>query len=642
MRGLAGSISRAVEFLEKAQLPDGSYVSWSSKKQRPFTADKTYATTFTPALILAALAGLPDASAVTGRLATWLRAQKSSNWSFNYWAKDAPERRSLPYPDDLDDTFCALTALYKHNPESLDGAALAAATQLLVAAEQTVGGPYRTWLVGSDAPSIWQDVDLAVNANIAYFLRLLDGRLPNLAVFLEAAVARQDFSSPYYPSVYPVLYYLARASPGDKRRELADAIVSRQQNGFWQTPLQTALMCTALHELGEPSPTAALQHLLSSQQPDGSWPAEAFCLDPARRGVTYFSGAPALTTALALEALTAARVPAAALAQPIDKQAAQLSRRIHAAAEREVQTLPLSLRTEMQAALTAIRQGAHQSEITLLPYLFARSLSAAPQLSTSLLIDLGLANLYGWAAYTLFDDILDNQAGPRQMPAASVLLRHSVSAFDRALPNAPHFQKLVQATFDVIDGANTWEVAHCRAPVSKTHLTLGALPKYGRGAQLYQKSLGHSLTPLAVLLAQGITAKDVRFAALRRGLTHYLFARQLNDDMHDWEQDVRTGQLSFVVAAICQQLALEPGRYTLGSLILRMQRQFWHHTLIDMCALATKHTTAARRNFIKAGIAADTPIMELVNRLDRAVVRALREQADAEQFLAAFTKKRVT
>src|SRR5262249_4588918 len=152
-------------------------------------------TTFLPALILGAIGHLTDEQSqrVSGKLTTWLLDQKSPGWSFNYWATAAPERQRLPYPDDLDDTFCALIALYRHDSSLIDQAVLANVVNLLIAAETQVGGPYRPWLVKADTPKIWHDVDLAVNANIAGFLRLVAEPLPNLTQLLEQAIISQSF-----------------------------------------------------------------------------------------------------------------------------------------------------------------------------------------------------------------------------------------------------------------------------------------------------------------------------------------------------------------------------------------------------------------------------------------------------------------
>ncbi len=225
---------------------EGGYASYSSPFGQSFRPDKTYYTTFAPALMLACLADIPEAQVIRTRLASWLLDQKSDTWSFNYWAKAAPQRATLTYPDDLDDTFCALLGLYLHDPALVPEAALGSVVRLLLATEDQVGGPYRTWLVSRDVPAVWQDVDLAVNSNIACFLEQVGSPLPNLDAYMQAAIVAGKLQSPYYPSAYPVLYYLARAYHGTARQVLMSRLYQLKHNGRWGTPLQTALVLTAL------------------------------------------------------------------------------------------------------------------------------------------------------------------------------------------------------------------------------------------------------------------------------------------------------------------------------------------------------------------------------------------------------------
>jgi len=88
-----------------------------------------------------------------------------------FGSKLSKEFKSKPYPDDLDDTFCALNALYLFDRKLISGSAYAYIIQLLTKVEKNEGGPYKTWLV-SKKTSGWDDVDIVVNSNIAYFLWL--------------------------------------------------------------------------------------------------------------------------------------------------------------------------------------------------------------------------------------------------------------------------------------------------------------------------------------------------------------------------------------------------------------------------------------------------------------------------------------
>jgi hypothetical protein len=236
-REIQNSLNRGLAYLVAVQRPDGGFDSFSSPSASRFEQAFTYQTTFVPSLILAALNGLQ--TPVRQRLADYLRDQRSPLGSYNYWAKDSPQRRLQPYPDDLDDTCCALIGLVL-NGTALEPADLAAFVKLLVNAEVRPGGPYRTWLVPTDSAAVWRDIDLAVNANVAYLLSLVSQPLPNLTAFIEAAVRKEQLRSPYYASAYPLIYYLSRAYQGPLTGKLL-AATDRLPRRTARTPLEVAL-----------------------------------------------------------------------------------------------------------------------------------------------------------------------------------------------------------------------------------------------------------------------------------------------------------------------------------------------------------------------------------------------------------------
>lgn len=638
----ADAIERAITYVARHQAEDGSIHSFSSPVQTPFKPTITYHTSFVPAIVLGALSGIPAAHTVRTHLATWLLQQKSEQWSFNYWAKQAKERSTLPYPDDLDDTMCALIGLRLHDAALVDEATLGHIVKLLLATETAVGGPYRTWLVPRDSPPEWLDVDLAVNSNIAYFLRLAAEPIPSLTALMEQAITTCSFTSPYYPSAYPILYYIARAYDGPYKQQLADYIIGLSKDGHWQTPLQTALALSALSRLSvSGGRTAAVRHLLHTQAADGSWPAEAYCIDPSKHNTPHYHGAAALTTALVAEALhcSARRKPQKTHRTP-PAATNRLYTNIITVAKQEVTALDTPLQTEAYRLLERLRLFNNHREIVLLPYLFAASLQPRRRLPLKLYHHLGLANLYGWMAYTVFDDFLDNEGNPNQLPAATTALRYSLAHFRQALPVHDAFQAAVQATFTIIDTANTWELAQTRATVDRGRLHIRRLPAYGHRERLAERSIGHALAPLGVLAALGISPLSPQAKAITTAFAHYLIARQLSDDMHDWQTDVSAGQISAVVVQILNDLNIHTGNRSLHSLIPAMQRQFWHHTIVTLCGYIHEHTRIARELAAESGILAPRNIVvTLCDDLDAVAHRTLSEQSSAQKFLAAYRSR---
>jgi len=635
-------MQKGFEYLQKAQQPNGSFISYSSQSQRPFRTTHEYHTTFVPSLILSALGNIPTAQPIRDKLAAWLLTQKNDDWAYNYWATDAPERTTKPYPDDLDDTFCALAALYKYDPSLIDGHALGKIVRLLLAAEKKVGGPYYTWLVSAQSAPIWRDVDLAVNSNIAYFLRLAAHPLRNLDTEIEAAIVSGDIISPYYPSAYPILYYMARGYSGQQKGLLAKQLYKRRKSGIWSTPLHTALAISSLASLDvQVDAKKVIQYLISSQQADGSWAAEAFCIDPARNGQRHYNGSPTLTTAFVLEALysissddlhTSAHTPTYATDAGIE-----LFNTIITTAKADCSSLDTTLQTQLISELERMAKGNHNKEIVLLPYFFAQALPSS-KVSKSTLIRLGLANLYGWTAYSIYDDFLDGSGDARLLSAANVSLRQSLTHFKKAVPHSVSYTRTVTDIFNTIDGANAWEVMHCRFNVHHQKVDIGPLPKYGSLKRLAERSLGHALAPLGVLASIGMTMEHPGAKMLLSSLKHYLIARQLYDDLVDWEVDIRVGQCSYVVMELLSGIDVSEGTYSLDTLVEHMQQEYIEHCLSKIGSVMQQHLRLAKRELRQSKLFTEqNSVTQLLEDLMISISNKLTDHQSAQAFLRAYT-----
>lgn len=633
------AIRDGLQFIAQEQQPDGSFTSFSSPNKQVFKVAHTYQTTFVPALVLTSLQAADDplAQAVSKPLAEFLLKQRSSEWSFNYWAKGSPQRKSLPYPDDLDDTFCSLAALQRYDETLLTGEVLQKVVQLLLAAERQVGGPYRTWLVSASSPLAWQDVDTAVNANIAYFLGMIGEPLPTLETYLQHQLEQPQLSSPYYPSDVPLLYYLSRGLQDPRRLH---SRLSRKPIAQLNA-LETALLLSSYlqAQLSRPAKIDALARRLKRfQKSDGSWPASAFCIDPMKHGRTYYHGAAVLTTSFAVEALSLyQRYRHTAERSTVQASSSEdLQRQIATAATNQTSHLEPVLARSLKRSLQAIAMSSNGQEIIGLPFLCARGFRDYQKLAPKDLQYLALANLFGWLAYTIYDDFIDEEGKPALMSVANVSMRSSLQAFLQAVPEAA-FQDYVTQTFDIIDGANAWEVAHCRFVVEGSKLTIKQLPNYRSRQKLAERSLGHTLTPLALLILQGISFDSAEYQSLDRALRHYLIARQLNDDAHDWQEDLRRGHSSYVVTQVLKQNHLLTGTHDLREIMPQLQQQFWSITLVDTCKTMRRHVRASRRSLNHVtSLAAGNIISTLLDSMERSITDTLAAQQKAQDFLEAY------
>ena len=205
------TIFRTLEFIKNQQNPDGSFHSTTFNLK-----DKTQKSTLTPfttSLILCCLKDFKDypiVKIIVAKGIDFLMGEKSENWSWNYWPRNSREMREHPCPDDLDDTFCALTAITIHKPELITPKAFVKITESLMQTEDQVGGPYNTWLIDFKKNKVWKDIDIVVNMNISYFLKLHGVHLPKLDRFIKktiknSVINKKSLSKYYSPSIIKYL-----------------------------------------------------------------------------------------------------------------------------------------------------------------------------------------------------------------------------------------------------------------------------------------------------------------------------------------------------------------------------------------------------------------------------------------------------
>ncbi|HEX8966139.1 MAG TPA: prenyltransferase/squalene oxidase repeat-containing protein, partial [Patescibacteria group bacterium] len=277
-------IKKAVTFILLQQKENGSFnhESISAISANPTF---TYTSTFPSSLITLALKDvkyLPQVSKIIKKSADFLKSQNSNNFSFNYWDRNSQNYNKMSFPDDLDDTSLALSALFIADKKFITGKILAKIISLLTAVEFRVGGPYKTWLVSKESAKQWKDVDIAVNANIAYFLHLQGISLPNLETFFDSKISKYDLLSAYYPNEYPIIYFLSRFYNGKFKKILIKKILSLERKLYWENPLYTALAVSSLINLHYEGPEidSAISYIVKKIK-NNSWDAFPFYVDPA-------------------------------------------------------------------------------------------------------------------------------------------------------------------------------------------------------------------------------------------------------------------------------------------------------------------------------------------------------------------------
>lgn len=628
-------MQNGVAHIVSMQNADGGFTSYIDTNCNDFKERNPTATTFNPSLILYALSYVHELQnhRLTKTLSSFVVKQRNTDYTYNYWTQGNTNRTKRYCPNDFDSTFCAYNALLSINPSLITTKILAIITKALIATEAKTGGPYRTWLVAQNSDEVWLDVDPAVNSNIAFFLSRVASIPKGLQTYLEEALANNDLVSPYYPTQLSTLYYLSRC-PIKNTALSVDLLPTISDSS---TSLERALTISVLLNIGQGAKCKPyVKRLLDDQRKDGSWTAAGFSIDRIEGSTPYYSGCSALTTAFALEALARYRDYISTTSLTTTQHSDSTLDYTFHFAETLSNTLPDELRATLKKYLQKLYKSDSGNEILTNAKLLDASL-VEPASNSLLLSKLGSANLYGWIAYTIYDDFIDDEGDPRLLPAANVAHRASFKAFLDASPDK-QFQSYVEETFNKIDAANAWEINNCRALITTRTIFIAALPSYKDLSLLADRSIGHALPPLAVLVQSGNPVSSENFTLLESALQHYLIAKQLNDDAHDWVEDFNRGHLSYVVTKILQEMCVPEGVYNKVELHNSMRHFFWHNTILTICDRIEHHILLGEAALRRISVfRSDGEIFLLFKQLKRVLAKTRKEREDTLAFLKFYS-----
>jgi hypothetical protein len=644
----AEAISAGISYLNKAQKKDGSFSNLVSPSEN-FDDCEENESSFPTILSLHCLRKLPDSEeikTIKDKASKFVLSQHSDFWSWNYWKRNSLESTKTPYPEDLDDTCCALAALIENQPETVPTDAVAKAVNLLTYSESQEGGPYYTWITPPDADKGWKDIDLAVNSNIGFFLSLQEVNLPSITKLIEKAIDEEKYDSPYYFSPVATIYFISRWYKRKGKSKIITFLLERmQEDHSWGNPLETALAVISLINFGYEKEKIAesIGYILKHQEED-KWKEYPFVVEFIKKNTKHYAGSPELTTAFCLEALHAysSKCESESRKRKVsDSQQRKMREKIMELSDLRFAEFDNELRKDLTETRSKILKGDSTGQIILLPYYLEKSLNGNV-VNEDLISRLGVAGLYGWMAYTVYDDFLDNEGDPKLLPAANVCLRELTSIYAKNFSNDEKFMDFFEKIMDRIDSANAWETKNCRMRVEGDRVSiLEKLPDYGKLEKLADRSIGHALGAAAVLYSHTKETESSEMENLMSFFENYIIARQLNDDAHDWEKDLKNGQISPAVVSVLKRYsksnASKGKELDLKKQLEQLRKIFWYDVIHEICDKALFHVREAEKDLENIKVIKDKAIFKgMLEAVKKSASEAITEQKEMLTFMKEY------
>lgn len=644
MKKITQIIDSGLSFLANIQCQNGSFLSDSCPMNTSAIVQKYYyQTTFFTSFIIEQLAILKDfsvASEISHAAVLFLYTQKQPNFAYNYWSKDDATYESLPYPDDLDDTCLAWAALYGQS-DLVSGEDLAAIIHILTAQETEVGGPYKTWLVSADIAEQWFNIDLAVNANIAYFLSVLTIQVAPLTAYIDGHIRTNTIRSSFYPRRMPILFCIARGYRGVYKDMLVSYVYAELKRALEEGHvLDCALAMRALFALGEEKSALlsdAHELLIQTQQENGGWKSYPFCIDPARNKEKYVGGSEAFTTAVCLRALY----------EYLSMQEKKVTNDVVNIDEKEQKIIAYidEVSTRISAVLAPydperifsdiLKKLQKDREIFLLNSKVAESIHDADVTDMSSLVSqLTDASVYGWIGYRIFDDIVDEKKYTDMLPLANVCMRKISQIYETLGKDNIYIEHLFHRCMDEMDAALAQELIVCRLKENSQGKweVPSKLPKIDFDI-LASRSIGHAIGPLVLHHVSGATAEENK--KFEQFFRHYLIARQLNDDAHDFADDLFDGRLNAVSIYILSHMKDCDSSDT--ERIETMRREFWYTHSEHISNTIIMHCEKALQNISQCTKIIDKTFYErMIATYRHAAEQTIYEQKKMVSFLQKY------
>ncbi|HCU70562.1 MAG TPA: hypothetical protein DIC35_02265, partial [Candidatus Moranbacteria bacterium] len=229
------------------------------------------------------------------------------------------------------------------------------------------------------------------------------------------------------------------------------------------------------------------------------------------------------------------------------------------------------------------------------------------------------------------------------LPTANLYARHYVDFFNFLLPEQSGFRAFFHELMDKLDAANTWETVHCRTKIEGNKFFIPQnLPDYGNYDFKFQPASGHILGPVALLVYLGYDLNSEEVQNLIAYFKNYLIAMQINDDAHDWEEDMRRGHLSTVVVMLLKDLAWTKESVDLDKDIVELKKTFWFKTIGRASQAAVDYAEKSRAALDALMIIENkAPLERFITDTENIAKKALKEQKESVNFIENYVNETI-
>ena len=266
-------------------------------------------------------------------------------------------------------------------------------------------------------------------------------------------------------------------------------------------------------------------------------------------------------------------------------------------------------------------------EVTLLSIDLDSALGAS--LPKEIHVKLGAANLFGWMAFHLYDNCYEENGVSVELSLANICLRSATTLYCQVSEALKIKPSLVLQTLDAIDEAHAKEVAdtvELRQSLLNQERWTGITVRH-----IAERSFGHCLGPL--LVCHSLEPNLGLLGQIKKLFNHYLTARQMCDDLHDWSKDF----MEHRVTSVTKTLFFTTQAFTNINLF-QAKKIFWNEGLDLLIQQARQEVSLAKQLNESIRWPKHCPLIlqSAITRLEESLLQAQAEREAMKSLINTF------
>lgn len=244
-------------------------------------------------------------------------------------------------------------------------------------------------------------------------------------------------------------------------------------------------------------------------------------------------------------------------------------------------------------------------------------------------IKLGAANLFGWIAFHLYDNCYEENSPSIELSLANICLRSATTLYCQVSETLKIKPSLVLQTLDSIDEAHAKEVAdtiELRQSLLNHERWTGMTVRH-----IAERSFGHCLGPL--LICHSLEPNLGLLGQIKKLFNHYLTARQMCDDLHDWSKDF----MSHRVTSVTKTLFFTVQAFT-NINVFQAKKIFWNEGLDLQIQQARQEIKLAKQlnESIRWPKHCPTILQNAISRLEESLLQTQAEREAMKSLINTF------